>query len=374
MPLPEHLQQIDRDLINLLNKRIAVLAESKLPSIQEQLSSYRALLMQAGIPESTWSGIVAGCMAALASTPSLHPPQQPRRITVVGGRGAMGCFFTERLSAAGHDVSVLEHDDWGRADTLLGTADLVLICVPLKATVAVIGRVAPYLSANTILADIASTKRESVEAMMECHAGPVVGLHPMFGPGVGSFLGQKVMVCPGREPDVFQWLLDLIAADGGKLVPCTPEEHDRIMVFVQAIRFFANFSLGTFLAAEGLDIEHSLEFASPLYRIEINTVNRLLAQDAALYVDILLASDERCEAIERLVKTCDRLAKLLAQGDRAALISEFETARTAFRDDAGQALKESNHVINHLSAFLAANEVEHHSYFDSALVPLSDKT
>ncbi|QZZ19700.1 bifunctional chorismate mutase/prephenate dehydrogenase [Leptothermofonsia sichuanensis E412] len=362
MVLPEHLQQIDRDLIHLLSKRISVLAASKVPSIQEQLSGYRALLMQAGIPESTWSGIVAGCMAALASVPSCHQKQPSRRITVVGGRGAMGCFFTERLSAAGHEVSVLEHDDWDRADVLLGTADLVLICVPLKATVAVIRRVAPYLSHNTILADIASTKRESVEAMMECHSGPVVGLHPMFGPGVGSFLGQKVMVCPGREPDAFGWLLDLIEGDGGKLVPCTPDEHDRMMVFVQAIRFFSNFSLGTFLAEEGFDIEQSLEFSSPLYRIEVNTINRLLAQDAALYVDILLASDERCAAIERLVKTCDRLANLLAQGNRAELIHEFETARQAFRDDAGQALRETNHVINHLSAFLAADQVEHHEH------------
>ena len=142
---------------------------------------------------------------------------------------------------------------------------------------------------------------------------------------------------------------------GGKLITCTPDEHDRMMVAVQAIRFFANFTLGAFLAEEGIDIERSLEFASPLYRIEINTVSRLLAQSAALYIDILLASDERCEAIQRLVQTSDRLAKLLANGDRSALITEFETAHKAF-GDSPRAVEESNHVINHLSTFLVANE------------------
>ncbi len=358
MTISEKLRQIDQTLIQLLNERISILAASGTPTIQEQFSSYRSLLLQAGVPESTWNSIVVGCMSALASEPSLQHRIEPRNITVVGGRGAMGCFFTDRLSALGHQVSVLEHDDWDKADVLLGTADLVLICVPLKATLAVIRRVARYLPPTAILADIASTKADAVQAMLENHSGPVVGLHPMFGPGVNSFMGQKVVVCPGRRPDAFQWLLDSLEADGGNLITCSPEEHDRMMVAVQAIRFFSNFSLGTFLAEEGIDIGRSLEFASPLYRTEINTISRLLAQDAALYVDILLASKERCEAIRRFVGTGDRLATLLAEGDRAALIAEFESARESFREEAARSLKESNYVINHLSTFLAASEIE----------------
>ena len=358
MTISEQLRQIDQTLIQLLSERIAILATAGPPPIQEQLSSYRSLLTQTGVPECTWNNIIMGCMAALAGAPSLQPAVEPRRITVVGGRGAMGCFLTERLAAAGHDVNVLEYDDWSQADVLLGTADLALICVPLKVTLAVIRQVGQYLNPTAILADIASTKADVVRAMMANHLGPVVGLHPMFGPGVNSFLGQKVVVCAGRQLPDCQWLLDLIETDGGQLLRCSPEEHDRMMVIVQAIRFFANFSLGSFLATEGVDIGRSLEFASPLYRTEINTVSRLVAQDAALYVDILLASEERCEAIGRLVSTCDRLASLLAQGDRAALIAEFEDAREAFRTDTTRALKESNYVINNLSAFLAAHEIE----------------
>ncbi|MBW4579357.1 MAG: bifunctional chorismate mutase/prephenate dehydrogenase [Tildeniella nuda ZEHNDER 1965/U140] len=358
MNTPEKLQQLDQTLIKLLGDRLSLLATLETTPRQKQLVSYQPQLAQAGVPDHIWSSIVTSCMAALAKASSLHPVIEPRRITVVGGCGLMGRFFVDRLSAAGHHVSVLEYDGWDDADGLLGNADLVLLCVPLKATVAVIRKVAPYLAPTTTLADIASTKVTVVQTMMECHTGPVLGLHPMFGPGASSFLGQKVVICPGRNPSASQWLLDLMEADGGKLISSTPEEHDRMMVAVQAIRFFANLTLGAFLAEEGIDIERSLEFASPLYRIEINTVSRLLAQSAALYIDILLASDERCEAIQRLVETSDRLAKLLAQGDRAALIAEFETAHRAFGQEAPRALEESNHVINQLSTLLAANECE----------------
>jgi prephenate dehydrogenase/chorismate mutase/prephenate dehydrogenase len=358
MAIPEKLQQIDRRLIELLGERISILADSGVPLIEEQLSSCRTLLVQAGVPEDVWNSIIISCMAALASMPPLQHQVEPRKITVVGGRGMMGRFFTKRLSAAGHHVSVLEYDSWDKADILLATADLVLICVPLKGTLAVIRRVAPYLSPTTVLVDIASIKAPMLQAMLESHSGPVVGLHPMFGPGVQSFLAQKVVVCPGRQLAAAKWFLDLIEAEGGKLITCDPKEHDHMMVAVQAIRHFSTFSLGVFLAEEGVAIHRSLDFASPIYRTEINMISRLFAQDASLYIDIMLASSDRCEAIGRLVKTCDRLAKLLVQENRAALIAEFEAAREPFRDEAMRALQESNHIISHLSTFLAANEVE----------------
>ena len=305
MVMSKTLQQIDRDLIHLLRERIALLKTSTPPPVDEQLDHVRSLLADANISEFTWQTLLVNCMAALATSPSLamQLTSECRKITIVGGRGAMGRFWVDRLTAAGHEVSVLEYDGWNEADSLLGNADLVLIAVPLKSMVPVIRRVAPYLSPQTILADIASTKTEIMQTMLDSHTGPVVGLHPMFGPGGTSFLGQKVVVCPGRYLPQAQWLLDAIEMDGGTLITCTPEEHDAMMVAVQAIRFFSNFSLGTFYAKEGVDIERSFEFSSPLYRSEINTISRLVAQDAALYVDILLASPERCEAIGRLVDT-----------------------------------------------------------------------
>jgi prephenate dehydrogenase/chorismate mutase/prephenate dehydrogenase len=256
---------------------------------------------------------------------------QAQTITVVGGRGTMGRFFVERLSVAGHFVQILEQDDWHRAETLLGEADLVLLCVPLPSTLAVIQRVAPYLTPTTVLADIASVKEPFVQAMLEYHSGPVIGLHPMFGPGTLSFLSQTVVVCPGRQPETLQWFFNLIEAEGGKLITCTPEEHDRMMIVVQAIRHFSTFSLGVFLAEEGIDIARSLDFATPLYRSVINSVSRLFAQDDFLSLELMLASADRGDAIQRLVNTCDRLSKLLNEGNREALRTEFEMARQSFQ-------------------------------------------
>jgi chorismate mutase / prephenate dehydrogenase len=256
-----------------------------------------------------------------------------RKVTIIGGRGRMGKFFTQQLSVDGHQVSTLGNQDWENASQLLGEAELVLVSVPIERTVAVIERAAKYLSPTTALADITSIKTQPVQAMLASHGGPVMGLHPMFGPSVKSFAGQKVVTCSGRNDNVFGWLLDFIADRGGELISCTPEEHDRIMVTIQATRHFARFCCGVFLSAENVDIDRSLLMSTPSYRQELEIVNRLFAQNPALCVDIMLATEDRSEAIARLAQTYNRLAQLIATKDRLALIREFENAASFLERD-----------------------------------------
>jgi prephenate dehydrogenase/chorismate mutase/prephenate dehydrogenase len=215
-----------------------------------------------------------------------------------------------------------------------------------------------YLEPTTALADITSIKTPIVQAMLEHHTGPVLGLHPMFGSSIKSFLSQNVVVCPGRRIEAFQWFLELIESEGGKVIISTPEEHDQMMVTIQAIRHFCALSFGVFLAEERIDISRSLEFSSPPYRLELDMVNRLFTQNVSLHMNIMLAFKERRDAIARLANTYSYLAHLVAQKDQAALKQEFEKARSVFRTEATRALKESDRIIDYLSIFLAASEVE----------------
>ena len=266
----------------------------------------------------------------------------------------MGQFFTRQLSTAGHHVRILEPNDWEHADQLLGNAELVLICVPTEHAVTVIEKASQYLAPDTALADITSIKTPIVEAMLEQHSGPVLSLHPMFGPGTDSFLSQNVVACPARTQEAFQWLLDLLESRGGKVTVCTPQEHDQMMGIIQAIRHFSTFSLGVFLAEEGIDINQSLEFSSPLYRLKVDMVSRLFAQDSSLPLGIMLHAEEHRQAISRLATTYSRLAQLVSQKDYATLRQEFESTRGVFEQETTRALTETNYVIDSLSVLLAA--------------------
>jgi prephenate dehydrogenase/chorismate mutase/prephenate dehydrogenase len=348
------LQHIDRELIELLGKRIAFLREAKLKDYSENTIDVAQLLSQSGVPEFVWQHLSLSCAAA-STIASPSKSIQSRRVTIIGGRGKMGSFFAQELSTAGHQVNILEQDDWDKAAQLLGV-DLVLVCVPIECTLQAIERAAPYLNPSTALVDITSLKTTVVPAMLKHHPGPVVSLHPMFGPSVRSFLSQNVIVCPGRQLEACQWFLDAVASRGGKLVFCTPQEHDRMMVAVQAIRHFTTFSLGVFLAEEGIDCDRSLQFTTSLYRLQLNTVSRLFSQNGSLYLSLMLSDEERRQAISRLASTFHRLAQLIVQKEQAALTEEFETAQCYFQQYLGSSLPESDYMINSLSVFLAASE------------------
>lgn len=301
------------------------------PSIhQAQMVTTTQFLHHAKVPEHPSQTLTADYTAALSYQSPQLPKSSSRQITVVGGRGMMGQFFVQQLSAAGHIVNILEQDNWSHAKQVLDGADLALICVPIECTQTVIGDIAQYLSPTTALADITSVKAPIVQTMLACHSGPVMGLHPMFGPNVCSFLSQNIVVCPGRNDEAFQWLLELIKQEGGKLMICTPEEHDTLMVTIQSLRHFITFSLGIFLADEGINVQRSLELSSPSYRELINMTNRLFSQSAELVTDIMLFTQERRETIVKLADTFNRLAKLAMHNDRETLIREFQSAQSVW--------------------------------------------
>ncbi|MGB3296316.1 MAG: prephenate dehydrogenase/arogenate dehydrogenase family protein [Phormidesmis sp.] len=341
------LEQIDYELIRLLGDRIALTQATPLPTH----SAPAQALAAAGIPEFVWRTLQVSCAAAAQQT---TPTDRPKQVTLIGGGGQMGQFFARQLAQANHAVQIIGSQDWAQAPQLLTEADLVLICVPTQQVSAVVRRAAAYLSPGCAIADVTSIKMPPLAAMLKHHVGPVMGLHPMFGPGLDSFLSQNVIVCSGRYPQAFEWLLNLIAAGGGHLQPCTPTEHDSMMATVQAMRHFSVLGLGVFLAQEQVDIGRNLAFASPSYRIVLNQITRLLGQDPALCIEIMTSSDTCSGTISRLATTYSQLSELIAKRDTAALKEIFESAQCAFADETERAFAESNYLIEGLSLFVEA--------------------
>ncbi|MEM1166975.1 MAG: prephenate dehydrogenase/arogenate dehydrogenase family protein [Planctomycetota bacterium] len=277
-----------------------------------------------------------------------------RRVVIVG-LGQMGRWFERFFVEHGCSVRGLDAGDWTEAPDHLSVCDLALVCVPIAVTEEVIGAIGPHLPRAAVLADITSTKRAPVAAMLGAHAGPVLGLHPMFGPDAASLRGQTIVSIPAREPGASAWVLDLFRHAGAAITEATADEHDRAMIQVQALRHFATLALGAFLAERDGASERSLRFSSPIYRIELSIIQRLLAQDAALYADIMLASEERRETIAAYAERVAELAGVVTRGDRAALIGAFEQAAERSEMDRDRVGTETKLLIDTLAEHIAGN-------------------
>ena len=267
-----------------------------------------------------------------------------RAIVIVGGRGALGHCLSSFFTRSGYNVRIFEKDDWEQAPTLLADAGLVLVGVPIEHTCAVIAKL-PKLPDDCILADITSIKQAPLTAMLEAHHGPVVGLHPMFGPDIKSLAKQVVVVCPGRDVERCEWLIAQFGIWGAVLREELPERHDRAMELIQAMRHFTSMVYGIFLQRENADLNELMRLSSPIYRLELAMVGRLFAQSPQLYADIIMAADGLPALLDQYRSVLDDLLKRVRERQRDELITDFNNARDYFGDLAPTLLRESSELL-----------------------------
>ena len=267
-----------------------------------------------------------------------------KKVVIVGGGGKMGARFATSFAESGMEVSILEQGDWANAANIVAGASLVLVSVPIAVTDDVISRL-PKLPQNCILADLTSVKTGPVAAMMAAHDGPVVGFHPMFGADFKNFNGQVIVHTSGRGDKSALWLIDMFVSWGAKIQPSTPEQHDKAMVQVQALRHFTTFTYGSHLMAEGANIDDLVAFSSPIYRLELAMVGRLFAQDPDLYTEIIFSSADNLTAIRKYADFFSNSVAMLEAGDKQGFKKEFSAVSDWMGDHAKQFYAETGDLI-----------------------------
>ena len=271
--------------------------------------------------------------------------QCQKRIVVVGGAGKLGSLFVRLFKELGHSVSVFEQQDWPNAAAILQNAELVVVSVPINLTTQIIQQIVEYLPETAVLADLTSIKAEPLAAMLKHHSGPVVGLHPMFGPDVPDIHEQVVAYCDGRQPEQYQWLIDALTLLGAKLNKVSAESHDKSMAFIQVMRHFSTFVYGLHLQQENPKITDLISLSSPIYRLELAMVGRLFAQDSQLYADIIYSNPNNFDLLKRFAERFNEGIQLLESGDKELFKQEFADVRSWFGEYAEHFLKESRVML-----------------------------
>lgn len=360
----QRIDAIDRQLLSLLSERqqeveqvVALKKEHNLPVYhpareEDLISDRRSKAQTHGLDEQfiedIFRAIIRRSRITQTHTIATKGVRVGAKVVVVGGRGKMGRFFEQWFARSGYQTHVLDQDDWPQADTILAQAELALVCTPIDDTEAIVDRLGPRLPPDCILADITSIKGRIVKAMCRAHIGPVLGMHPLFGPAVGSMDKQLVIATPGRQLDRCQWVMDQFTAWGNVVIQSDPDKHDRNMTNIQALRHFATFAFGRFLYKRQVDLQDTLEFSSPIYRLELGMVGRMFAQDPELYAAIIFALPERRALLKEYITALQENLTLLDHGSEEQFTQTFKEVSDWFGPFADQAMRESSYLIDKL--------------------------
>jgi prephenate dehydrogenase len=241
----------------------------------------------------------------------------------VVGLGLIGGSLLRALGGAGYDAdpavrAAAAAEGFEVAGDLAGLAgcDLVLIAVPPARVAAVAEEVLEALP-DALVADTTSVK-----APLPRHER-LVGGHPMAGAETAGWAASTAVLlqgapwaaCPAGE--ALEPVLALSAAVdalGGRIVACTPEEHDSAVARTSHVPHLAAQALVGLAAGGGLQ--------AALAGTAFRDMTRVARADAELWAEILAANRAAClDAVDELVARLGVLRAAL--GDDEATRKEW---------------------------------------------------
>jgi prephenate dehydrogenase len=243
--------------------------------------------------------------------------------TGVVGLGLIGGSLLRALGGTGYDAdpatrAAAAGDGFDVAGALDGLAgcELVLVAVPPSRTAAVVEEVLATLP-DALVADTASVK-----AVLPRHER-LVGGHPMAGAETAGWAASTAVLlqgatwaaCPAGE--ALEPLLALSAAVdalGGRIVACTPEDHDAAVARTSHVPHLAAQALAGLAAEGGLH--------AALAGTAFRDMTRVARADPELWTEILAANREACLlGVDELIARLGVLRSAL--GDDAAMGTEW---------------------------------------------------
>ena len=216
-------------------------------------------------------------------------------------------------------------------------AELVVLAVPPRPTLELIGRLAPALEPGAILTDVCSIKEPVVARARDVGLGDhFAGGHPLAGTHASGWTAARpdrlrgcvVYVCETGAPEghraaraVKSFWEDVLEAAP---VMIDPAAHDRQLAWTSHLPQAVAYALAKALADRGL--------GGVSYGPGARDTTRLAGSSPDMWVDILLYNHTALgEALRRTEGELAQLRTLLDAGDEAGLRAYLESARS-FRE------------------------------------------
>jgi prephenate dehydrogenase len=212
-------------------------------------------------------------------------------------------------------------------------ADLVVLAVPPRATLDLIGELASAIEPGALLTDVCSVKVPVVKRAVENGLGDrFAGGHPLAGTHETGFASARpdrlrgcvVYICETGTPgghaaagSISSFWQDTLEASPVRI---SPEAHDRQLAWTSHLPQATAYALAKTLA------DHELGAVS--FGSGAKDTTRLAASNTEMWIDILLYNQPAVsEALEQTENRMAELRRLLVRGDIPAIRQFLESAR-----------------------------------------------
>lgn len=225
---------------------------------------------------------------------------------VIGAKGKMGVWLMDHLPRIGFDVVSFDERK-GDNPSVLKEADVVIVSVPISATVDVVRKTARHMKKGSTIVEISSIKSGIKEEMVKVSSSGIeaVSLHPMFGPSVKDLTGKTVAVIPVMNTDSErEWASTLFP--GVDLVDVAPSKHDKLMAHILSVPYLVNMALAATM--NDMDLGLLKQLSGTSFALQYTLVQSVAGETTSL-VHALLSENKFLE--ETTTELIDNMRTLL---------------------------------------------------------------
>ena len=133
---------------------------------------------------------------------------------------------------------------------------------------------------------------------------------------------------------------------GMRVKECSPEEHDRMMSVIQVLFHVTTMLMGRVLRDLEVDINETLEYTSPSYRLEMSLVGRMFAQSGVLYSAITEMNPNTGSILALLRQGLDCYEKWYRDGDFNSFVSDFQQSARHLGEFCTRGYQESSAILD----------------------------
>lgn len=215
----------------------------------------------------------------------------------------------------------------------LGTADFVIVSVPVDVALTVLPKVLDVIGENTIVFEVGSTKKPICEAVADHpKRRNFIATHPIAGtefsgPSAaikGLFKGKTNIICEVEKTTfkLQEKALQLFTAIGMRIRYMDPTSHDKHIAYVSHLSHISSFMLGKTVINKEKDEQDIFDMAGSGFESTV----RLAKSSPAMWTPIFKQNKKQViETLEEYISNLTQFKDLLVADDYSAIYEEMES-------------------------------------------------
>ena len=268
------------------------------------------------------------CLNILGSFPRVD--MRSKKIKTFGfiGSGAMSRWFADQLHSEGYQTVITGRSSELRPEQMIGKVEVVIVCVPISATVQTVARYGPLLEDGQALIILAGESEQPLEGAIESTSEgvEVMLVHNLWGPQVMTMKDKNVSVVKTRRSgSLCSEFVSFLYKYGADIYQDSAEKHDLMMGVSQKLPTTMSVALAKTLTDHRIDFTDIDSHSTLTSLYGTLAMSRVHNQNARTYAEIMATGGEGRKIVESFIanlKLVSDMANERRIDELAALIEQ----------------------------------------------------